>query len=1141
MKKIILVLTLILFVASINWAQGKRPLLLQNPALSQTHIAFNFAGDIWIVRREGGEAARLTTGVGVENNPIFSPDGEMIAFSGEYDGNVDTYIVPATGGIPRRLTFHPSSDVPVAWTPDGKSILFRSARKAYASGVMRLFTISREGGIEREVPLPMGYEAAYSSDGLQLAYLPLAPAFQEWKQYRGGRTTKIWLANLSDSHVEEVPRQNSNDFNPMWIGKKIYFLSDRNGLTTLFAYDTETKKVAELIRNNDGMDMKSASAGPDAIVCEQFSEIYLYDLKSGRAKKVEITLNGDLPFVRPRYENVANNITNVNISPTGMRAVFEARGEIITVPQEKGNARNLTNSPGVADRDPAWSPDGKWVAYFSDESGEYALHLRNQSGLGEVKKINLGNPSSFFYSPTWSPDSKKIAYTDKRLNLWYVDIEKSAPVKVDTNTYENPFRVMDPAWSPDGKWVAYTKQLKNRLCAVFVYSLETGRSTQITDGMSDARFANFDKNGKYLYFTAGTNAGPTTGWLDMSSFPFRASLTRSVYVVVLRKEMASPLGPESDEEKIVEEKVSDKAAEQTSEKKTEEIADAKGEEKQGTKKEPAKVTIDFDNISQRILALPIPARNYTQMTVGKSGLLFILENASEAGSGPGGPQGQVLHKFDLEKRKLEKVHDGVIIFALSANGEKMLYAQGQTSSAAPGFAAAAPAQRFFIVSATQPIKPGEGQLRTSEAEVYVDPQAEWKQIYHEAWRIQRDFFYDPNLHGLNYEANKKKYEIYLAGLAHRADLAHLFQEMFGNLVVGHHRAGGGDMPSVPQVRVGLLGADYEVENGRYRFARIYNGENWNPQLRAPLTQPGVNVNVGDYLLAVNGRDVRASENIFSFFQGTAGKQIELLVGPNPNTTSAREVTVVPIMSETALRNLAWIEGNRRKVDQMSGGRLAYVYLPNTSGDGYTNFNRYYFAQIDKEGAVIDERFNGGGSAADYIIDYMRRPLMNYWTTREGEDFTTPVASIYGPKAMIVNEYAGSGGDLMPWLFRKAGIGPLVGMRTWGGLVGIYDYPQLIDGGTVTAPRVAFYNLQGEWDVENHGTAPDVEVDLDPAAWREGRDPQLEKAVEVVMAELKKNPLPKRKKPSYPNYNGHIITKRDNKQSSGDTVSTGVPK
>src|SRR5215471_17309572 len=485
MRRPILTSVFLLAVASAGFAQDK-PLLLQKPALSKTHIAFTFAGDLWIAPREGGEAMRLTTGVGFETNPIFSPDGTMIAFTGQYDGNTDVFVIPASGGEPRRLTYHPAADTAVAWTPDGKNILLRSSRSSY-SRFQRFFTIPVEGGFETEVPLPMADEGAYSPDGTKLAYTPLAPAFAQWKNYRGGRTTKIWIANLSDSSVTEIPRQNSNDFNPMWPkgeADKVYFLSDRNGRFTLFDYDTKTKRVAQLIKNDgpNAVDIKSASAGPDAIVYEQFGEIKLYDLKSGKTGKVNITLNADLASVRPRYEKVAGRIANVALSPTGARAVFEARGEIISVPADKGNARNLTNSSGVADRDPAWSPDGKWIAYFSDESGEYALHLSPQSALGEVKKIDLGKPPSYFYSPVWSPDSKKIAYTDKRLNLWYVDIEKGAPVKVDTNTYDNPWRVMDPDWSPDSKWIAYTKQLKNRMCAVFIHSLESGKSSQITDG-----------------------------------------------------------------------------------------------------------------------------------------------------------------------------------------------------------------------------------------------------------------------------------------------------------------------------------------------------------------------------------------------------------------------------------------------------------------------------------------------------------------------------------------------------------------------------------------------------------------------------------------------------------------------------------
>jgi tricorn protease len=1080
MKKILMTITLFLTITSIGFAQDKQ-LLLQRPALSKTHIAFAFAGDLWIVPRTGGEATRLTTGVGNEFAPLFSPDGTQMAFTGQYDGNVDVFVVPVSGGVPKRLTFHPAGDAAVAWTPDGKSILFRSSRTSY-SRFQRFFTIPVEGGFETEIQLPMAFDGSYSPDGARLAYLPIAPAFGQWKNYRGGQTTKIWLANLNDSSVTEIPRQNSNDFNPMWVGDKVYFLSDRNGRFTLFDYDTRSKRVTQLIKNG-GLDIKSAQAGPDAIVYEQFGEIKLFDLKSGKASKVDITLNGDLPSVRPRYEKVANRIGNLGLSPTGARALFEARGEIISVPAEKGNPRNLTNSSGVADRDPAWSPNGKWIAYFSDESGEYALHLRDQSGMGEVKKIGLGNTPSYFYSPTWSPDSKKIAFTDKRLNLWYVDIEKGTPVKVDTNTYENPWRVTDPDWSPDSKWITYTRQLKNRMCAVFVHSIETGKSTQVTDGLSDARFANFDKNGKYLYFTASTDAGPSTGWLDMSSFPHQ--ITRSVYVVVLKKGEPSPLAPESDEEKSQEEK-KDEAP------------------KPPAKKEPVTVTIDFDGIGQRILALPIPAKNYVGMGVAKPGIIFIAERSGGSGLMGGGPM--TIHKFELEKKKLDKVQEGVIAFSLSANGEKMLVGQG--SGQAP---------RFTIMPTMTPPKPGEGVLNIAEMEVYVDPKAEWKQMYNEAWRIQRDFFYDPTLHGLDYAGTKKRYEPYLDTVAHREDLNYLFREMLGNMSVGHHNSFGGDAPQPNQVQGGLLGCDFKIENGRYRFAKIYNGENWNPQLRAPLTQPGVDVKVGDYLIAVNGREVRSTDNVYSFFEGKANKQILVKVSASPDGKDSREYTVVPVANETGLRNLDWIEGNRRKVDQLSGGKLAYVYLPDTAGGGFTNFNRYYFSQIDKEGAVIDERFNGGGTAADYIIDYMRRPLLNKWATREGEDFATPSASIYGPKAMIVNEYAGSGGDLMPWLFRKAGIGPLVGKRTWGGLVGIYDYPPLIDGGYVSAPRVAFYNLQGEWDVENYGTAPDVEIDFDPAEWRKGRDPQLEKAVEVVMSDLKKKPTPKYKKPAYPNY------------------------
>jgi tricorn protease len=829
-------------------------------------------------------------------------------------------------------------------------------------------------------------------------------------------------------------------------------------------------------------------------VYEQFGSLHLFDLAANTSKRFEVRIVGDFPEVRPHFQKVKPAaLSAAGLSPTGVRAVFQARGEIVTVPAEKGDIRNLTRTTNVAERDPAWSPDGKWIAYFSDESGEYALHLREQSGLGEVRKINLGEPPSFFYSPRWSPDSKKIAYTDKRLNLWFLEVEKPKPIRIDTDLYESPFRSLEPVWSPDSRWLAYAKHLANHMHAIFVYSRETQKSQQITDGMSDALYPAFDKNGKHLYFTASTDLGLSAGWLDMSSL--NRPVTRSVYVAVLKKDLPSPLAPESDEEK---EAKKEESVAGTSKEKSAKKSDKEQEAKKDT---TVTVQIDFDNISQRILALPIPARDYLGVAAGKEGILFLLEGPPVLYSPSFGPAMMTLYKFDLSKRKTDKVLEGINAFTLAANGEKMLYLQGE---------------KWHMASAAES-KPGEGGLNLDGLEIHVEPRVEWNQMYREVWRIQRDFLYDPGFHGLDLNAAEKKYAPYLANLASRVDLNYLFEEMLGELSLGHVFVWGGETPEVKKIKVGLLGADYKIENDRYRFARVYNGENWNPQLRAPLTQPGVNVAAGEYLLTVNGRDVSVANEVYSYFEGTAGKSVVLKVGPNPNVTGAREVTVVPVESETSLRHLAWIEGNRRKVDELSGGRIAYVYLPNTAGEGYTNFNRYYFAQVGKAGAVLDERFNGGGFIADYIIDYLRRPLMSLMTTREGQDFSSPRGSIYGPKAMIINEMAGSGGDAMPWYFRKAGIGPLIGKKTWGGLVGIYDYPSLMDGGSVTAPRIAIYGLNGEWEVENVGIAPDIEVELDPKLVREGRDPQLEKAVEVVLDQLKKNPLPQHKKPAYPNY------------------------
>lgn len=1100
------------------FAETNPPLLLQKPTLSKTQIAFVYAGDLWTVPRDGGVARRLTSGAGTETNPIFSPDGATIAFTGEYDGNVDVYTVPAEGGVPKRLTWHPAPDIVLGWSPDGTRILFSSARDSHAN-FQQLFITDTKGSFPEKLPLPWGWEAAYSPDGTHLAYVPMRRAFTAWKHYRGGDTTPIWIANLADSKVEKVPRDNSNDYNPLWIGAKVYFLSDRNGPVALFSYDTRSHQVKEEVKNN-GLDFKSIGAGPDGIVIEQFGTLSLFDIRTGKVKPVPVTIAGDLPEVRERMVNVGRRLTTAHISPNGARAVFEARGEILTVPSEKGDVRNLTNTPKTMERSPSWSPDGKSIAYFSDEGGEYSLHLAPQSGMGAVVKVAMPEPG-FYRDPVWSPDSKKIAFVDSHMRIWYVDVESKKITQVDKERYWDPAGdEWIPVWSPDSKWLAYSKRLTNYLGAVYAYSLASAKATQITDGMSDAKYPVFDRDGKYLYFTASTDSGPS---LQPDVGSFSRPMTRSVYLTVLSKDQPSPFAPESDEEKFADAPKSDGGAGDAPK------ADApKAEEpkpdapKPSGPKPPAArvpdVKIDFENIGQRILAMPLPPRRYVGLQAGKAGVLFALEMPAPS---PGQPAALTVHRHDLKSRRTDVAAGGLRFFEVSFNGEKMLTRTGDNWSIrnlppAPPPGGGAPTGGGAPAGGG----PGgaQGQLNTANIEVKISPHDEWMQMYHEAWRMERDFFYDPNFHGLDLKAAEKRYEPFVDGIGSRADLNYLFAEMLGNMVVGHLGVGGGEQPDVKRVPSGLLGCDFKIENGRYRFARVFDGENWNPEARAPLTQPGVNVAAGEYLLAVGGRNVTAADNVYSFFEGTSGKQVLIRVGPDPNGAGARDVTVVPVASEARLRNLAWVEDNRRKVDQLSGGRVAYVHLPDTAFGGFTNFTRYFFAQVDKQAVIVDERFNGGGALATDIVEFLNRKLMSSVATRDGEDEVQPQGGIFGPKVMLINEFAGSGGDAMPWYFRRAATGKLIGKRTWGGLVGRAYAPQLMDGGIVTAPSSGVWDpAESQWIAENVGISPDIEVEHDPELVRQGKDPQLEKAVQEILAELQKNPPKKLVRPKYPTY------------------------
>lgn len=1071
--------------------------MLTKPAISAERIAFAYANDLWTADLEGRNVRRLTSDVGTEFNPAFSPDGRLIAFSGQYDGNPDVYVVPAGGGVPKRLTWHPAADIVLGFTPDGQSVLFCSTRFSSNRAYSQLFTVPVTGGEAVMLEVPYASEAEISPDGRFIAYCPFPEAFLEWKNYRGGRFSRIWIFDTKSRGIEKLPQPagRSNDVDPMWAGGKIVFRSDRNGEFNLFAFDPAAKKVEQLTDFKD-FPVLSASAGAGEVVFEQAGSLHLYDVAKSSSKRLAIGVAADLPELRERYAKGPQWIFADGVSPTGARAVFEFRGEIVTVPAEKGDPRNLTGTPGIHERTPAWSPDGKWIAYFSDESGEYALHIKAQDGKGDVRKFKLAG-SGFYGSPNWSPDNAKIAFADNSLTLFWLDVKTGATKKIASEYLYIPGgqSAMGTSWSPDSKWIAYTLGTPTFFRRVHVYSLDRDKSFPVTDGLSDVDEPTFDAEGKYLWFLASTDAGPVNQWFDMSNEDARR--TTALYLAVLRQDLPNPFAKESDEEKPKDEKAD--AAKPAGAAKA--SAAASPAAAQAHEAVPSAVRIDFDGFENRIVAAPVPAGVYSNLQAGENGKLFFRKEDPPPTSTSGGPGDSSIHVFDLASRKDEAVGPANFGFRLTADRKKMLVASRGAWSILP--------------TAGKP-EPGKGKLNVEAIEVRVVPTAEWPEIFDEAWRINRDFFYDPSFHGADWKAMKAKYAAFLPHLSCRSDLNRLIQWMGSELAVGHHRVGGGDSLAEPKrVPGGLLGADYAVENGRFRFKKVYGGLNWTPELRAPLAEPGSEVKTGEYLLAVEGRDLVPPDNLYARFEATSGKIVEITVGPSPDGKGARTIKVVPIADESALRNRDWVEGNIRKVREATNGRVAYVYVPNTTTLGHVYFKRYFFPQADKEAIIVDERFNGGGSVADYYLDWLRKPVSAYWAMRYGADLKTPSASIQGPKVMIVNEVAGSGGDLLPYMWRKFSLGKLVGTTTWGGLVGTLGYPVLMDGGSVTAPNLAFWDEGEGFGIENVGVPPDIEVEQTPADVIAGRDPQLEAAIKVVMDELKANPPAKPKRPAYP--------------------------
>ncbi len=1065
-------------------AQSPPTRLLHQPDVSARYVAFAYASDIWIAPRAGGEARRITSSPTVEKDPHFSPDGKWLAFTGEYGGNDDVYIVPVAGGEPQRLTWHPGPDDVRGWTPDGKKVVFVSTRTGVPDAEPKLWTVPITGGLPEPLPLPRAQAGSISPDGKTIAYQLVRPWEHEMRNYRGGQNQPIRVLDLKSYAMHKLPWTDSRDQQPVWLGSTIYFISDRDWTNNVWSYDTQTKALKQITHYSD-YEVESIGAGAGAVVYEQAGDIHLYDPSTGRDTKLAIHVTGDFPWAMPHAVDVSEDLTHPQLSPTGVRALFEARGDVYTVPTDKGTWRDLTRSSGAADRTPIWSPDGKKIAWFSDASGEYRLMVGNQDGTTTPRAYPLQHPTHF-YAPAWSPDGTKILFSDAEMNLWVLDLASGKETHIDQGNYTWPNRDMAPSWSPDSRWISYTKRLKrSQFHAVFVYSVADRSVHQLTDGLSDAIDPTWGASGKYLLFLASTDFALNTGWLDMSSYD--RPVRRGVYLTVLSKSDPSPLLPETGDEPGPADGKRDEGA-----------AGAK------TKSDSVHVHIDFDGIMQRVLALGVPTRDYTELEAGKAGQFFYLERVPN--------RADVLHRYDLEKRKemtfLPAVAQG---YAISFDGKKLLY-QGASESGRPD-------HRWAVVDATgTPPSNGKGTLATSGLKMDLDPIAEWKQIFDEAWRIERDYLYVKNMNGADWPAMKKRYEVLLPWVRHRADLTQILDQMQGELSLAHTFVGGGDLPKADALPVGLLGADLTVANGHYRIQRIYTGENWNPDLHSPLSAPGVDVRQGDYLLAVNGEPLTPPTNPYEPFVGTVGRQVQILVNERPTTDGARTVTVVPVASEGRLRTRAWIEANRHLVDSLSDGKLAYVYVPNTGEGGYASFNRYYFAQQEKQGAVIDERFNHGGSIADYMVDIMNRKLHGYFNQRLGDHYnavTAPAAAIWGPKVLLINEMSGSGGDMFPYMFRQMHIGPLIGTKTWGGLVGWGGEPPLVDGGFISAPSTGFYNPDGEWDVENKGVAPDIEVEQTPALQIAGHDPQLERAVAEAMKELRNHPFELKGEPPAP--------------------------
>jgi tricorn protease len=1066
----------------------RTPILFGEVAANRTYIVFSFAGDLWRVPRGGGDAERLTDHPGDDRFPAFSPDGSSLAFTRQAGGNEDVYVMPGQGGEARRLTWHPKAEVVRGWSPDGKRVLFASNRDG--DGIWRLYTMASDGVMPAMLPFPEATAGAFSPEGDRIAYVPFSVSWDSWRHYRGGSTSPIWIARLADSTLEKreaLSRPDANNRAPLWIGETLYFLSDRTGTPNLFSHDLRNGRTEQLTRLTKH-GIRTAAAAPGAVVFLTGGEIHLYDLARREDRTVDVRLTVPAPELVARTVPAARFLETAVPTPSGDRLIVSARGEVLSFDPKTGRGENLTRTSGVAERSAAPSPDGRRLAWFSDASGEYELHVVPAGGSGETRRIAVEERPSFYRELTWSPDGRRIAFSDKRLALWVADLETARAERVAVSSHIGQGEY-HPAWSPDGRWLAWSQALDNRVRTVFLWDARDGRSHQVTDGRVPSEHPVFDRSGRYLYFTTSATARTASAddldWGVMSSALAQPLVTRRLNAAVLRKGDAPPL-----------------------------LA-VVGEPHPGARWEPAagEVEIDLAGLRERIVPLSGEARDFAGLAAGPPGVLFARVNEWPATPGGDEDPEPVLDRYVFSKgRKPERIAAGVTDFSLSADGSALAWgAQGQGGLA------------VTMLAAMAPVETERKPLDLAGLTVEVDPAAEWRQIYREVWRIARDWFYDPAHHGQDLATLERHYAAFLPGIVRRADLNDLFERMLGHLSVSHLVVGGGDQPSPagPPERTGLLGADFEIHQGRYRIARIYRSGHpnvGNPLLRAPLDQPGVNVQEGDYLLAVDGTEVRADRNLYSYLAGKGMRPVEIRVAADPEGREVRTATVVPLPGENTLRRMDWAEGNRRRVEEMSGGRLAYVYLPNQGGLGYEELLRGLLGKLDADGVIVDQRYSPGGIVFDSVIEMLRsRPLYAYaW--REGSDLPIPTNTVAGAKVLLINRQNGSAAETFAQMWKLAGLGPVLGTRTFGGGIGGALFsPRLVDGGRLTIPNRASYAPDGTWGIENDGVHPEAEIEWDPAAWRAGRDPQLEAAVAAALEEAGKVKRWAPKRPVYPKY------------------------